>query len=373
MTAPGPQLYGPLDGILTTTLSKWLEKNFVDNVFKARVLFYMLSKADNIRKIDGGESITVPVMEGDNGTVMTYSQDEELKILRQKGFTGARYNWAQSAVSITITGIEEAKNRGESRIIGLLEAKTEQAEESFAASFNRVVRQGCGRRQSVGHGHVGHVERTQRLPRRHGHHRGRDRGPRLCSHAGCQHAGRLHSQPDGHRWATWATYPTDVPPAGDARRPTPASGPARQGSGCRSTRAWPHPRRATRVPSTSWLASARCGRSTTPCPSARTSRRSSSPRRAPTSSTRTAWSIRSATRPRTWRTPGSRTSCSRRARSPTTRTPRVRPCKPITTWTLNLRYLRVVGAPTRGSRTPRSCGPTTVTPARHRSSATASS
>jgi hypothetical protein len=135
MTAPGNP---NLDQILTTTLSKWLEKAFIDNVFKARVLFYMLSKQDNIRKIDGGESITVPVLEGDNGTVMTYSQDEELKILRQKGMTGARYDWSQAAISVTITGIEEAKNRGESRIIGLLETKTEQAEESFAAYFNRT-------------------------------------------------------------------------------------------------------------------------------------------------------------------------------------------------------------------------------------------
>ena len=127
-----------LDAILTTTLSKWLEKNFVDNVFKARVLFFMLTKNDNIRKVDGGESLTVPVLEGNNGTVMTYSQDEELRILRQKGMTGARYDWSQAAVSITITGIEEAKNRGESRIISLLETKTEQAEESFAAYFNRV-------------------------------------------------------------------------------------------------------------------------------------------------------------------------------------------------------------------------------------------
>jgi hypothetical protein len=135
MTSPANPAY---DQILSTTLAKWLEKNFVDNVWKARVLFFMLNKSDNIRKIDGGESIIVPVLEGDNGTVMTYSQDEELKILRQKGMTAARYTWAQAAVSVTITGIEEAQNRGESRMIDLLETKTEQAEESFAAYFNRV-------------------------------------------------------------------------------------------------------------------------------------------------------------------------------------------------------------------------------------------
>lgn len=135
MTAPGNP---NMDQILSTTLTKWLERNFVDNVFKARVLFYMLTKNDNIRKVDGGATLTVPVLEGDNGTVMTYSQDEELRIMRQKGLTAATYNWSQASVSITIAGIEEAKNRGDSRVIDLLGAKTEQAEESFAAFFNRV-------------------------------------------------------------------------------------------------------------------------------------------------------------------------------------------------------------------------------------------
>lgn len=135
MTAPGNPNYNE---ILSTTLSKWLERNFVDNVFKARVLFFLLTKNENIRKVDGGAQVVVPVLEADNGTVMTYSQDEELKILRQKGMTSAAYDWAQAAVSITITGIEEAKNNGETKIIDLLQAKTEQAEESFSAFFNRI-------------------------------------------------------------------------------------------------------------------------------------------------------------------------------------------------------------------------------------------
>ena len=126
------------NAILSTTLAKWLEKKFVDNVFKARVLSWTLMKNDNIRKIDGGESIIVPILEATNGTVMVYSDDEELKTLRQKGLTAAKFNWAQAAVSITITGIEEAKNNGESKIISLLEAKTEQAEESFRLKFNQM-------------------------------------------------------------------------------------------------------------------------------------------------------------------------------------------------------------------------------------------
>jgi hypothetical protein len=127
-----------LNEIMTTTLRKWLERKFIDNVFKARVLSWTLMNGDNIRKVDGGESLLVPVLEGTNGTVMTYSNDEELRILRQKGLTGAVFNWAQASASITITGIEEAKNAGEARMISLLEAKTEQAQESFKGFYNKV-------------------------------------------------------------------------------------------------------------------------------------------------------------------------------------------------------------------------------------------
>lgn len=134
-TATGNPSY---NAILSTTLAKWLEKKFIDNVFKARVLSWTLMKQENLRKVDGGESIIVPLMEATNGTVMVYSDDEELRTLRQKGLTAAKFDWAQAAVSITITGIEEAKNNGESKMIDLLAAKTEQAEESFRLKFNQM-------------------------------------------------------------------------------------------------------------------------------------------------------------------------------------------------------------------------------------------
>lgn len=124
--------------ILSTTLKKWLETKFIDNVFKARVMAWSLQRADQVRKISGGASIVIPVLDAKNGTVMTYSDDEELRILRQKGHTAAEYKWAQAAVSVTITGIEEAVNSGESQIINLLEAKVSQAEESLTDYFNKV-------------------------------------------------------------------------------------------------------------------------------------------------------------------------------------------------------------------------------------------
>ncbi len=56
----------------------------------------------------------------------------------QTGISAAEYDWKQYAASISISGIEEAKNNGEAEIINLLEAKIMQAEESMREGFNRM-------------------------------------------------------------------------------------------------------------------------------------------------------------------------------------------------------------------------------------------
>ena len=52
--------------------------------------------------------------------------------------SAAEFDWKQYAVSIAISGIEEAKNNGEQAILNLLEAKIMQAEESMKEGFNSM-------------------------------------------------------------------------------------------------------------------------------------------------------------------------------------------------------------------------------------------
>ena len=60
------------------------------------------------------------------------------------GITAAFYDWRQASVPISISGLEEQKNKGESRMLNLLEAKTKQAELGMQDFFNKSLLQGNG-------------------------------------------------------------------------------------------------------------------------------------------------------------------------------------------------------------------------------------
>ena len=123
--------------ILSTTLKNYVPK-LADNVFTARPLFYALTNGQTIRRISGGAKIVVPIIYGTNSTAGSYADDDTISITAQSGITAAEYSWKQYAASVTITGIEEAKNNGEAEIIDLLEGKIMQAEETIIQNMNTM-------------------------------------------------------------------------------------------------------------------------------------------------------------------------------------------------------------------------------------------
>ena len=123
--------------ILSTTLKNYVPK-LADNVFTARPLFYALTNGQTIRRISGGAKIVVPIIYGTNSTAGSYADDDTISITAQSGITAAEYSWKQYAASVTITGIEEAKNNGEAQIIDLLEGKIMQAEETIIQNMNTM-------------------------------------------------------------------------------------------------------------------------------------------------------------------------------------------------------------------------------------------
>jgi len=125
------------DAILSTTLANY-RSQLTDNVFTARPLTYFLMDKGRIRMLNGGTKIVEPLIYGTNSTVGSYSGYDSLSLTPQAGLSAAEYDWKQYAASISISGIEEAKNNGEQEIINLLEAKIMQAEESMRESFNQM-------------------------------------------------------------------------------------------------------------------------------------------------------------------------------------------------------------------------------------------
>ena len=125
------------DTLLSTTLANY-RNQLTDNVFTARPLTYFLMDRGRIRMLDGGTKIFEPLIYGTNSTVGSYSGYDSIALTPQSGITAAEFEWKQYAASISISGIEEAKNNGEQAIINLLESKIMQAEESMREGFNQM-------------------------------------------------------------------------------------------------------------------------------------------------------------------------------------------------------------------------------------------
>ncbi len=67
----------------------------------------------------------------ENGTFKRYSGYEMLDIAPSDVFTAAEFNYAQAAVAVSISGLEQIQNAGEERIIDLLESRIGNAERTL--------------------------------------------------------------------------------------------------------------------------------------------------------------------------------------------------------------------------------------------------
>lgn len=123
------------DAMMTTTLKKYIPR-WEDVLFTARPLVFFLKEAGNIQSYDGGTAIVQPLMYGNNTTAGSYSGYDTLDTTPQEGLTAAEFPWRQYSVSVAISGIEEAKNRGEAAVLNLLDAKVRQAEETVNENWD---------------------------------------------------------------------------------------------------------------------------------------------------------------------------------------------------------------------------------------------
>lgn len=122
----------PNVGLMLSTTLKNYRKTLTDNIFGSNALFYLLKKNGAVKEESGGERIVEPLMYGKNSTSKSYSGYDLLDTTPQEGIDSAEYNWKQYSVSITISGEEQRKNKGNKfKLIDILDAKTKQAEMSL--------------------------------------------------------------------------------------------------------------------------------------------------------------------------------------------------------------------------------------------------
>lgn len=116
--------------IVTTTLRNRTGK-LADNVTKNNALLFRLKARGKVKPVSGGRTIVQELNYQENGTFKRYSGYEALNISPSDVFTGAEYNYAQAAVAVSISGLEQLQNSGENAIIDLLEGRIENAEQTL--------------------------------------------------------------------------------------------------------------------------------------------------------------------------------------------------------------------------------------------------
>lgn len=151
------------DALLSTTLNNFTPR-LEDNIFSARPLVYWLKSKDRIKTRSGGAKIIEPLIYGLNTTAGSYAGYDSIPTTPQDGISAAEYDWKQFAATVAISGIEEAKNRGEAEVIDLLESKIMQTEETITEKLDYMFfADGTGNGSKDWHGLAQIVEATGSL------------------------------------------------------------------------------------------------------------------------------------------------------------------------------------------------------------------
>jgi len=116
--------------IITTTLES-RSKKIADNITKNNALLTRLQSRGKVKPVSGGRLIYQELSYAENGTYKRYSGYDLLNIAPSDVFTAAQYDFKQAAMAVTISGLEQLQNSGDSAIIDLLEQRISNAEDSF--------------------------------------------------------------------------------------------------------------------------------------------------------------------------------------------------------------------------------------------------
>lgn len=119
-----------LSEIITTTLRNRTGE-LADNVLKNNALLARLKKRGKVKPVSGGRTIVQELEYAENGTYKRYSGYETLNISPSDVFTAAEFNYAQAAVAVSISGLEQLQNSGENAIIDLLASRIRNAQKTM--------------------------------------------------------------------------------------------------------------------------------------------------------------------------------------------------------------------------------------------------
>lgn len=107
-----------------------------DNVSKHTPLLNRLKAKGNVKVLDGGTEIQVPLEYGENQTYQRYGGYDTLNTNASDIATSAKYDWAQIALHVVSSGAELRKNAGKSAMVNLVKLKKKNAIRTASNNFS---------------------------------------------------------------------------------------------------------------------------------------------------------------------------------------------------------------------------------------------
>ena len=125
------------DRLIGATLENY-QPTLEDNIFTSKPLLFALTTFGNVETLDGGLSITQPLMYAELGNQGSYSGADTFLTAEDEGTTAANYAWKQYYATIRLENIEVAKNQGQNAVLRIVENEVNRAELSISESLDEM-------------------------------------------------------------------------------------------------------------------------------------------------------------------------------------------------------------------------------------------
>lgn len=111
-----------------------------DAITRNNILMLELRRRGRIKTLDGGRTISQPIMLGDENTnFQWYIGRETLTVAGQEVLSSAEFPWKQYACAVSISGLEMLQNSGKNQIIQILSARMEHARKTIVNQMHKTA------------------------------------------------------------------------------------------------------------------------------------------------------------------------------------------------------------------------------------------
>jgi len=125
------------DRLIGATLENY-RPTLEDNIFTSKPFLFALTNFGNVETLDGGLSITQPLMYAELGNQGSYSGSDTFLTAEDEGTSAANYAWKQYYATIRLENIEVAKNQGSNAVLRIVENEVNRAELSIAENLDQI-------------------------------------------------------------------------------------------------------------------------------------------------------------------------------------------------------------------------------------------